>query len=148
VDEDYEEMAHIDFMGSLYLTSEGRPCWPSENIEAMLVESAKKSKEGKIAKMAIFVDGVMPIIYEGPKTSEELWAKEEYRISVLVRIGMTKVMRTRPIIRKWELEVPVQFDEGMVEKEAVMKWMEVAGAQIGLSDWRPRYGRFTSVLLS
>jgi len=142
-DEDFEAMAKIEFMGSLYLCADGSPGWPGENIEAMLCEAARKSKEGKIAKMAIFVDGVCPLIYAGPKTADGLWEKEEFRIVAAVKVGMSRVMRTRPIFRQWELVVPIQYDEKLIDEANVLTWVNVAGAQIGLSDWRPRYGRFS-----
>ena len=142
-DEDFADMARIEFMGSLYLCADGSPGWPGENVEAMLGEAARKSKEGKIAKMAMFIDGVLPLIYSGPKTAEKLWDKEEFRITVAVKVQTSRVMRTRPIFRQWELIVPIQFDESLVDEAVVLKWVEVAGQQIGLSDWRPRYGRFT-----
>jgi hypothetical protein len=142
-DEDFEAMAKIEFMGSLYLCADGSPGWPGENLEAMLGEAARKSKEGKIAKMAIFVDGVCPLIYSGPKTADGLWEKEEHRIVAAVKVGMARVMRTRPIFRQWELIVPIQFDEKLIDRANVLGWCNVAGSQIGLSDWRPRYGRFS-----
>ena len=141
-DEDYAEMAQIEFNGSFYLLADGTPGWPGVNIESMLNEAARKSKEGKICKMAIFIDGILPLIYNGPKTVDKLWADDQYRITTAVRVGVSRVMRTRPIFRQWELIVPIQFDEGLVDEAVVLKWVEVAGAQIGLSDWRPRYGRF------
>ena len=142
-DEDFESMAKIEFMGSLYLCADGSPGWPGENIESMLCEAARKSKNGKVAKMAMFIDGVAKLIYSGPKTAEELWALEEFRIVAAVKVGMSRVMRTRPIFRQWSLEVAIQYDESLVDERVVLEWCEVAGHQIGLSDWRPRYGRFS-----
>jgi len=142
-DEDFIAMAKIEFMGSLYLTADGKPGWPGENIEAMLNEAARKSKEGKITKMAIFVDGVCPLIYKGPTDPEKLWDDEQFRIVASVKVQTSRVMRTRPIFRQWELVVPIQYDETLCDESSILKWCEVAGQQVGLSDWRPRYGRFT-----
>jgi len=143
-EEDFEAMAKIEFLGSFYLTQDGAPGWPGENVESMLIAAAKKQKEGPQAKMSIFVDGVLPIIYKGPKTPTELWPLEEFRICTSVKVQMSRVMRTRPIFRQWELLVPIQYDPSLVDKVNVMRWVEIAGQQIGLSDWRPRYGRFTA----
>ena len=79
-------MAKLEFLASFYLDANGHPGWPGENIEAMLCSAAKKQREGQSAKMAIFVDGVLPIIYKGPKTPEELWEKDEFRICVSVKV--------------------------------------------------------------
>lgn len=142
-DETLALMAEIEFRGSLYLCADGSPGWPGENIEAVLNEAARKSKQGKIAKMALFVDGILPLIYKGPKTADGLWADESFRIVASVKVGMSRVMRTRPIFRQWQLIVPIQFDESLTNEADVLQWCVVAGVQIGLSDWRPRYGRFT-----
>lgn len=144
-DDDFVKMAEIEFLGSLYLTEDGEPGWPGENLEAMLIAAAKKQKQGPIAKMAIFVDGVLPILYKGPKKPEELWEKEEFRLCVSVRVQANRIMRTRPIFRQWELIVPIQYDPTLVDRETVLQWVTIAGQQIGLSDWRPRYGRFTVI---
>lgn len=146
-EEDFEAMAKIEFMGSLYLDADGHPGWPGENIESMLIAAAKKQKEGPSAKMSIFVDGVLPLIYKGPKTPEELWEKEEFRLVASVKVQTSRVMRTRPIFRQWELVVPIQYDPALIDRANVMRWVEIAGQQIGLSDWRPRYGRFTAVAM-
>lgn len=142
-EEDFAAMAKIEFLGSLYLTEDGVPGWPGENIEAMLIQAAKKHKEGPTAKMSLFVDGVCPILYKGPTDPEKLWADEQFRIIASVRVGTSRVMRTRPIFRQWSMEVPIQFDPSLADGSQVMRWCETAGQQIGLSDWRPRYGRFT-----
>lgn len=142
-DEDHVEIARIEFFGSFYLDENHGPCWPGENIERMLVDAAKKSKQGPKAKMSLFVDGVCPIIYRGPKTREELWLLEEFRIVASVRVQQSRVMRTRPIFRQWELVVPIQYDPTLIDESDVLRWCEVAGQQIGLSEWRPRYGRFS-----
>lgn len=142
-EEDYAAMAKIEFMGSLYLTEDGKPGWPGENIESMLIAAAKKQKEGPTAKMSIFIDGVCPLIYKGPTDPEAMWSDEQFRIVASVKVSTSRVMRTRPIIRQWMLDVPIQFDPALAEETQVFRWLEIAGQQIGLSDWRPRYGRFT-----
>ena len=146
-EEDFEEMAKIEFLGSLYLDKDGKPGWPGENVESMICEAARKSKEGKIAKMSLFIDRVLPLIYKGPRTADDLWEKEDFRIVAAVKVGTSRIMRTRPIFRNWELVVPIQFDPSLVDRANVIKWIEVAGQQIGLSDWRPRYGRFSVEVL-
>ena len=43
---DYEELARLEFMGSLYLNEKKEPVIPGECIEATLINAAKKSKKG------------------------------------------------------------------------------------------------------
>ena len=52
------------------------------------------------------------------------------------------VMRTRPIFREWELEFTVHFMPDIVDEHSLDEAVEIAGKLIGLSDYRPKYGRF------
>jgi hypothetical protein len=141
-DDDYAEMARIEWHGSLYLDSNLHPCWPSEAVEGLLIAAAKKSKEGPQAKTGLLIIGDFPIKYAGPKDIEELWADKNYRIAVGVNVGGSKVIRTRPIFRSWSLDLQVQFDPEIVNRATVMHWITVGGKLIGLSDWRPKFGRY------
>jgi hypothetical protein len=56
-------------------------------------------------------------------------------------------MRTRPIFEEWAANVEVMYNPDLVDKAEVIQWMEVAGYEVGLMDWRPKYGRFNSEVL-
>lgn len=141
-DDDYAEMARIEWHGSLYLDDNLHPCWPSEAVEALLISAAKKSKEGPQAKTGLLILENFPLKYDGPKNLEELWPDKNYRIAVGVNVSGSKVMRTRPIFRKWSLDLQIQFDPEIVNRATVMHWLSVGGRLIGLSDWRPKHGRY------
>jgi len=142
-DADFEELAKIEFFGALYLDSDGRPCWPGETIEAMLISAAKKSREGPQAKTGIICDGNFAIKYSGPTDPEKLWADERFRLTVPVRVQSSRIMRTRPIFREWSLPIEISYLEDVVNERTVRDWCNTAGQLIGLSDWRPKYGRFS-----
>jgi len=145
-DEDHEEIARLEFLGALYMSTNGkqksRPCWPSENIHAMLVEAAKSERLGKVFTGSILVAGEFPLDYNGPTDPEKLWAKEEFRDTRKVGIQQSSLMRTRPIFREWELVFEVQYLSDKLEPETVDRIVEYAGQHVGLSDYRPRFGRF------
>ena len=48
-DADFEAMANIEYQAGLYLNKNREVIIPSRVLESVLVEGAKKSKEGKIA---------------------------------------------------------------------------------------------------
>lgn len=52
----------------------------------------------------------------------------------------------RPIFRKWEVRVPVSYDERLISLESLLNLFERAGYSIGIGAWRPEcngpYGTF------
>ena len=142
-DADYEEMAHIEFIASLYMDANG-PIIPAHVMDSMLVNGAKKSKEGMSAKSGAFCLEHARLDYDGPRTAEELWAIEDFRFVALVRVGTARVARTRPIFNTWAAIVSVNIETTIVNPARVDDWMTIAGTQVGLGDWRPQHGRFTA----
>lgn len=140
-DADYEEMARIEFLASLYMSPEG-PVLPSFVIDATLTNGAKKSKEGMSAKSGAFCLDNAVLEYDGPRTADELWQDETFRHVALVRVGTARVARTRPIFNEWTAIVSVNIETGIVNPARVDDWFAVAGTQVGLCDWRPQNGRF------
>lgn len=145
-DADYEEMARIEFFAGLYMGTTG-PVLPSHMLDAMTVNAAKKSKEGMFAKSGVFCLEHARLEYDGPCTAEELWADERFHFSALVKVGMARVARMRPIFKEWESVVTLSVDDSIINPVRLNDWMLAAGTQVGLGDWRPQYGRFQATRL-
>lgn len=146
-DADYEEMARLEFHAGLYMGPNG-PIIPSMNIDSMLINAAKKNREGNLAKSGVFCLSDAEMIYDGPKTAAELWENETFRFVAAVRVGTARVIRTRPIFRTWSAIVSLQVENTVVNVKQAEDWFYIAGTQIGLGDWRPQHGRFTAMRLS
>ena len=142
-DADYEELARIEFMAGLYMGPDG-PIIPAPNIDSMLVNAAKKSREGQIAKSGVFCFGDAKLDYDGPRTVPELWADERFRHVAIVRVGMARVARTRPYFKDWSAIVALQIEDTVVNVRQIDEWFAIAGTQVGLGDWRPQHGRFSA----
>lgn len=140
-DADYEEMARLEFFGSLYMSAEG-PVIPSQCIEATLTNAAKKRSEGPVAKSGIFCDTHAKLEYSGPRAADELWKDERFRFANLVVVGRARVVRTRPIFSEWSTVINVAYDDEQVNLAAMDEWARIGGSIIGLLDWRPKFGRF------
>lgn len=140
-DADYMRMAEIEFMAGLYMGEDG-PVIPSYVLDAMIINAAKKSKEGPLAKSSAFAMCHARLEYEGPRTADELWADEQFRFVALVRVGMARVARTRPIFNKWSCVIDINVETTVVNASRVDEWIQIAGTQVGLGDWRPQHGRF------
>lgn len=139
---DLMEMAHREFLGSLYLDSEGAPVIPGGNIERMLRDAAAKSKQGKQVQAGLIVMDDCPIAYEGPKDPEKLWGSGKHQLRASAKVGQQRVIRTRPCFMPWELGFRVDFDETILNERSVREFVEIAGRVVGLGDWRPKHGRF------
>ena len=140
VDADHARMAELEFKGGLYVDENSHVILPPEGIEATIVAGAKKSKEGQVAKAEVYCKKPAILLYEGPQDPEELWKDENFRLTVGVKVNGSRIMRTRPIFKKWAAIVELAFNG--VNAETVINWLKTAGAICGSFDWRPRYGRF------
>ena len=144
---DYEEIARLEFLAGLYLDKDG-PILPAHVIDSMIVNGAKKSKEGQIAKSGCFCLEHAKLEYDGPRTANELLADDNFRFSALVRVKMSRVSRMRPIFKEWSTIITLHMEDTLVNPSQVDKWINDAGTQVGLCDWRPQYGRFTAKKLN
>jgi hypothetical protein len=141
-DADHIELARLEFLGGLYLDEDKEPCIPGENLEAMLIEAARKQRLGKQAEAAIICDGMFPLIYDGPRDPKALWEDGRFRFTKGAKpTGQGRVMRTRPIFRSWSLLFTLAFDDSVID-EAQVRDMLVIAQGMGLGDWTPRHGRF------
>lgn len=143
-DADFAEMAKIEWYASLYV-DDGKLCIPMEVLEAALVEGAKKQKLGKQTQSTLFVTGNAILHFDGDKlTADELWERGANRLTTGVRIQRNRVMRTRPRIEKWWCEAEVQFDDKILDPAKITEIVTTTGREIGIGDWRPKFGRFTA----
>jgi hypothetical protein len=138
---DFEQMARIEFLGGLYL-ADGEPCIPGELIEAAFTEAARKRKRGQQAKAGILADGMFPLMYDGPRKPEELWQNEAFRLTTGVKVQRNRIMRTRPLFREWVADIHIDYQPSILNKSEVMDVAALMGAEVGLGDWRPKFGRF------
>ena len=74
---------------------------------------------------------------------EGLWKDESFRHQAIVTVQRAKINRTRPVFNEWTANIELMYDDSVVQKRKLIEWLEVAGLQCGLGDWRPRYGRFS-----
>jgi len=141
---DYEEMARLEWMGSLYLSQQG-PIIPGRVLEGALIGkggAARKQRMGKQAAVGLYVVKNFPLEYDGSKDPNELWLDERFRSKELVNVQTSKVVRTRPIFEEWAADVHFEIDTDFVNVEDAKLWMDIAGRECGLMDWRPKFGRF------
>lgn len=150
-DADHLEMARVEWYGSLYLNEDGLPCIPSYVMEGPLTGrggAAGKVKMRKQGEAGMFIQEDAVLEYEGPASIDKLWEDKQFRLRAKVKIGQSSVMRTRPMFREWSAVIEIWYNPELLNPEAIIQWMDVAGDQVGLMDWRPKYGRFVSEQLA
>ena len=89
-EDDHAEMAHLEFIGSLYYDKDAGPYIPGENLWRCLYDAAKKSKRGpKVKEGLLITTDVNPLVGYGSKARdpESLWADENFRHSPRRRSG-------------------------------------------------------------
>jgi len=153
-DSDNEELARLEWLGGLYLAADRKTIViPSDNIERAIQDGAKKSRLGKDAQAAVFCsEPEVEIEHDAirGRSPESLYADESGRFILRkgVKVTMSRVIRVRPMIPTgWSLNFTVEFDETIINARNLEQSMVDAGALVGLGDWRPKFGRFTSEVL-
>ena len=147
--DDDEEILHIKWVLGIYWDDKIGLNVPSVNLEAMFRAAAKTIRKGNVAKqqsaLTIKPDFVPLIVpEETPKTKEGLWNDPSRRYSD-VKIGKIKqssVMLCRPRFDNWGLTFKVSFDETKFDLEEVESLLALAGREVGLCDYREKYGHF------
>jgi len=139
-----EEMAQIECMASLYMNDEGQYIWPGCNVEAMLASATwKKSRISKAECRAIFFcDDFVLTKFDGHKDPEKRVKDPRCRDRRAVVIKKNRVMKVRPIFKNWTAEGSISFNTEFIEQREAEDLLRYCGEIIGLSDFRPKFGRF------
>lgn len=146
-DADFEQMAKIEWYASLY-TEGGKVCIPVEVWEAAFIGGAKKIKAGQKAQAGLFTAENAILGFDGDNlTIDQLWERDQNRYTTGVRVQRSKVMRTRSRFNQWSAQITLVFDDALLNKSEVGEIVSITGSQIGIGDWRPKFGRFTARLL-
>jgi hypothetical protein len=142
-DADHEQIAMLEFLGSLWVAGNPLcPVVPSESIHACLIEGAKKVKSGPAAKAGLLCDQHAVLEYDGPRDPHELWKETRFRLRTRCKVKQSRVVRTRPIFWHWTATVAVEYEDSLLDADQVIEFASRAGFEVGIGDWRPRYGRF------
>ena len=143
---DIVELARREFHCSLYLDTAGRPTIPIDNVHSCLYAAAKRRKEGPIFSGSLTVSSAR-FDYDGPDHPDALWkAQDAFVDRRSVKVGTSRVIRTRAIFPAWSLKVTAEHDPDVADLFRIRLWAEIAGTRIGLGDYRPQrgglFGRF------
>jgi len=139
-------MAHLEFLGGLYWVRGEEPYIPTRVMRGVLIGkggASRKQRMGKQAELGIFVAQDAKLSYDGPSDPEKLWKDGSFRFDSIEKIQASKIARTRPIFREWNATIEIEYNTDFVNEETLGELMTIAGAECGIGDRRPTYGRFS-----
>lgn len=144
-EDDYAELARVEWNGGMYWDAEIGPFIPGDNVWRCLYDASKKSKKGVKVKEGLFIaTDRNPLAYSGPRDPDSMWRDENLKHFASAKVGMQRVTRCRPHFRGWATEADGVLDTALLDFAELQQIAEVAGSLVGLGDWRPRFGRFTA----
>ena len=152
-DADYDEMARLEWLAGLYRI-DGDLVIPDYVIESTMIAGAKKSKRGPQAKCGLFFTEHASLVFPGKpdvindETLAEMFMSGDFTHTIGVKVGMAKVMRTRPMFRNWSISAIAQYDPDVLNLRDVEEIASDAGKLVGIGDWRPKHGRFEAEVVS
>lgn len=121
---------------------------PATHIERALIDAGKKIKvkgQGKATFSKLF--GSMVSIEEDI-IPHQIVDFETYKTLVVIPSTKGRVMRYRPMFRKWKLSFTINAEDE-IPKEAINESLQIAGKYVGIGDWRPekkgKFGKFQVV---
>ena len=113
-------------------------CQKASHVEGSMIKSAAEFKvSGRKTYKELFkasID-VEPELIPHLKTDWTIDSKS-------VKIGQARVMRHRPRFDEWELEFQIINRDERIQPMVIKEILENAGANIGVGDYRPKYGLF------
>jgi hypothetical protein len=147
-DEDIKEIARLDWYAAMYYDNDLGPYIPGQNVERMLLDSARINRLGQQIKRGVVVmEDRIQLLYEGPRKLEKMFGNGDTKFVDIrgVVVKGSRVMACRPIFPEWSLEFSVAINEDVINPNEVHSILSNAGLMVGLGTFRPRFGRFKIV---
>jgi hypothetical protein len=146
---DEAQIRKLEWKGSLNLDDNGRPAVSGDQALACLVDGARRRMLGKdVIAGAMPASTAFALEYEGPKNVDKLYEVNKFVDVRGVKVGKSRIMRTRPRFNAWSVTVTFEYDPSLVNREQIIDAALAAGESKGIGDYRPRFGRFTVDVVS
>ena len=156
-DASFDALARVEWLGGLYtdqpieFTRDGNKVAVENNpkigiigemIERCIIKAAGR-KEVSAFKAGLICEGFFPLSVGGKTmTLKRGFGDEKFSFTRPAKIGMAKIMRTRPRFDDWGAQIDLTYNDELISKRDLIDAVVRAGKTIGLGDWRPRFGRF------
>lgn len=130
----------------LYQLPNGDIYTPSTHIQGALVEAAKNFKiQGKkTATYSKLFGSSVSVEPDAIVHKNQKW--EVFSISAVNPNTRGRMIVNRPMMKDWELEFTINFNDEEIPPEVLKNVLDYAGQYCGIGDWRPnkkgKYGKF------
>ena len=138
--EEQSELKLYEIDGKLYV--------PATHLQGALVEAGKHKKMmGKGTSRATYSKVCGYAVEINPFEIEH--KKQKWEVFSVLAVNPTTKGRNllhRPMLKEWEIDFEVVFDENSIEPPVMKELFDIAGKIVGIGDWRPakkgRFGKF------
>lgn len=129
----------IDAESVSYRNSKNQLIVPSRCLKACILNAASWYKFGKLSAKQL-IAGCTTLEPTEIILTDKNKALTKYEVDIRpVVIQRARIMRARPLIRSWQLNFKMVYDEKMItSKDDLYKIIKEAGQRIGLLDNRPQ----------
>ena len=147
---DDDRLRELECQRSLWLDESGAPAIPATALRAAIESGARKRKQGpQVRGGMVVIDTAFE--YDANRygdTLEQLGRAAQFSIPVVVQ--RNRILRTRARFDPpWGCRFTVDTDVELVDRDQLLEWLDIAGRQVGIGDWRPEksgvFGRFSTV---
>lgn len=145
---DIEHIARIEWQAGIYFDDTIGPFIPAVNVKKSIVKAAGLTKQGAaVTRGVTFADTKLPLLYDGPRDLDELYAAGfvDSRPVKNGGMGAGRVPRTRPCFEQWAIEARIYVDPHEIGLEDLGRVVGVA-QRFGVGDYRPEFGLFRATL--
>lgn len=143
VDDDHLAIAKSEFISGAYHDESLGFYIPGQNLDATFLGGAKLQKLGvRWKRGALVLEDKIKLLHDGANTPENLWEDRTFVDVRGVKVGTSKIMRYRPVFKRWSAELTVAVNVDVLDIAEAKKAISDAGALIGTCEFRPRFGRF------
>jgi hypothetical protein len=127
-------------------SNNGKLYIPATHIQGALVEAGKSKKKvgcGKAtySKIVGYAVSISPF-----EIDHKIQKWDVFSVLAVNPVTKGRNMLHRPMLRKWECEFQVTFDETEIQESIMKELFDIAGRIAGVGDWRPSkkgpYGKF------
>ena len=144
---DDDRLRELEAQRALWLDESGAPAIPATAIRATIEGGARKRRQGPQVKGGLMVLSAA-FDYDTKRYGagiEELGRSTQFTVPVVVQRSRILRMRAK-FDTPWSCRFEVDVDDEMIDLNQMLEWLDIAGRQIGLGDWRPEksgmFGRF------
>lgn len=109
----------------------------------MFVDGARHKRKGRAATAGLEVLAPAMLRYDGPEDLPTMWKDPEFRKRAGVRVRDTKTMSARTRFASWSAELTTAYLPLVLDRDEVVEFFRIAGALVGIGDWRPKFRKFT-----